>query len=216
MWARVLVAVAILGLSGWVHGRWTDRWGAPPAVAEAAAVLPALPMTIGEWDGRDITADQSEAVYRALEHQVLRQYVHRRTGAAVGVLFTCGRAAPMIYEHTPRACYAATGFEEIGAGTRITVDGGAGPAGEFLVHTFAKSSAASTTRLRLFWAWGDRTTWSSPVQPRFTLGRKPVLFKVYVARQLLSETEPLADDPAVRFLRALLPELQATINPPPG
>jgi hypothetical protein len=216
MWARAVIAVVLLGVAGWLHGQWTDRWGVPAVVAESAATLTQLPMTIGEWEGRDVTADESEAVYRELAPTVIRYYTHRRHGTTVGLLLTCGRPAPMIYEHTPRTCYGKTGFAETAGANRITVaPAGGGPTAQFLVHNFVKESAASTNRLRVFWAWGDRETWSSPEEPRFTLGRKPVLFKVYVTRDLVSEEESVADDPAIPFMQLLIPELQKVVNPSP-
>lgn len=207
---RLLVVVAILGVTGWLHGKWTDRWGTSGDVDAAAAALPAVPLAFGDWDGRAITREESELAYRSSSPQIIRRYANRSTGAAVGLLITCGRPSGMIIEHNPRRCYGDLGFEESGEGRKVTV-GGSGAAGEFYGHTFVKTTPVSTTRLRLFWSWGDSQGWSFPERPRLAFAKKPVLYKMYVTRELLSEDEPLATDPALAFLEAALPDINSSL-----
>jgi hypothetical protein len=207
---RLLVVVTVLGVTGWLHGRWTDRWGITADVRAAEAALPTVPLVIGEWEGREITREESDLVYRSDAPRIVRRYVHRSTGAVVGLLVTCGRPSGMIIEHNPKTCYTLLGFEEPTEGRKVP----AGPPdarGEFYAHTFVKSTAATTTRLRLLWSWGDGPSWSFPDRPRVAFARTPVLYKLYVTREMLSENEPLADDPAVLFLEAALPEVTAAL-----
>ncbi len=207
MYLRLIGLVLLLGATGWLHGRWTDRWGPSADVEGAAATLPSVPMTVGDWQGRDITREEAEEAYRTGSPQILRQYTHRKTGANIGVLITCGRPSSMIIEHTPRTCYAELGFEELGAGKGFSV----GPSA-FYAHTFVKTSPVVTTRVRLLWSWGDGRTWSFPERPRIAFAKTPVLYKIYVTRQLLSEDEPLADDPARQFLEDALPQITAALS----
>jgi len=210
MYVRLLVIVALLGVTGWLHGRWTDRWGASSNVAAAAAKLPEVPLVAGDWEGRDITREESEVAFRSDSPQVLRRYVNRTTGAAVGLLITCGRPGGMVVEHTPRICYKELGFEEIGDGRKVSA-GAPDARGEFFAHTFVKTTPVATTRLRLLWAWGDGQGWSFPDRPRVAFASRPVLYKLYVTRELLTEDEPLESDPSLDFLRDALPLLTSAL-----
>lgn len=212
MLTRVFFIVAILVTAGWVHGRWVDRWGPSPAAAESAASLGLLPVQFGDWVGRDISPEESQIVFKPTTPQIVRRYVNRLDGTTVCLLLTCGRPAGMIVDHTPKTCYTYFGFEEVGLGKRVAVPAESGQAAEFFAHTFVKATPAFTSRVRVFWAWGDRDTWSFPDRPRIHFAGKPVLFKAYVTREMVSDDEPIADDPATPFLRAVLPELQKCLN----
>lgn len=212
MYTRLIVILVVLGVTGWLHGRWTDRWGQSADVSVAAASLPSVPFVMGEWEGRDITREESEFVMRSDSPQIMRRYVNKTTGATVGLLLTCGRPGGMIIEHYPRQCYRDAGFTEFGDGGKLPC----GPAerrGEFYAHTFLKNSPTGTARVRVLWSWSDGRSWSFPDFPRVAFGKQPVLFKLYVTRELLREDDPLTDDPAVSFLQTALPEITAAISP---
>src|SRR4051812_15976297 len=121
MYLRTVLAVVALAGTGYLHGRWTDRWGPSAAIDEAAAHFARLPLSFGTWEGRDITADESETVYRSAGPKLVRRYVNRADGTSVGVLVTCGRPGGMIVEHNPRVCYGDLGFEEPRAGRTVPV-----------------------------------------------------------------------------------------------
>jgi hypothetical protein len=210
MWMRLLVVASLLGATGWFHGQWTDRWGAS-GNADGAARLPSVPLTMGDWEGRDITREESEVAARSTSPQIVRRYVHRRTGAAVGLLITCGRPSSMIIEHTPKTCYAQLGFEESGAECDVLV-GPPEALSTFHAHTFVKPTPVKTDRVRLLWSWGDGRNWSFPDRPRVAFSRAPVLYKIYATRDLLAEDEPLTDDPVVSFLESTLPEITAALS----
>lgn len=208
---RIAFVLLALGVTGWLHGRWTDRWGASADVAAASARLPNVPLAFGDWEGRDITAEESPLAARATSPQIIRRYANRTTGVTVGVLVTCGRPSGMVIEHTPATCYKFMGFEEPNPGKPVEI----GPEsfrGKGFAHTFVKNTATSTTRVRVVWAWGDGTRWAFPEYPRVEFARTPVLYKIYVTRDQLSEEEPGAD-PALAFLAAALPDLTAALAP---
>ena len=50
--------------------------------------------------------------------------------------------------------------------------------------------------------------------PRFAFVRSPVLYKLYVVRELANPNEPLEGDPAGELMRALNPSLRAILCPP--
>lgn len=206
MYFRIAIVVALFAATGLLHGRWTDRWGTSVDVAVAAERLPAIPLVLGDWDGRDITREESEVAYRSQSPQIVRRYVNRKTGAAVGVLVSCGRPSGMIIEHTPRTCYTELGYEESGNAQNGKVEGA-----EYQSHVFLKTTPAFTSRVRLLWCWGDGRTWSFPERPRIAFANQPVLYKMYVTREMLSDDEPLAEDPVLAFLKAATPELTAAL-----
>jgi hypothetical protein len=169
-----------------------------------------VPLVLGDWQGRDITREESELANRSDSPQIVRRYAHRTTGATVGLLLTCGRPAGMIIEHKPWACYTELGYEGIGTGRKVPIGPPEAP-GECFAYTFVKTTPVATTRVRLLWSWGDGQSWGFPDAPRVAYANKSVLYKLYVTREMLSEDEPLDSDPALEFLRAGLPLITAAL-----
>jgi hypothetical protein len=201
------VVSGLLVAGGYLHGRWTDRWGKPVEPEIAAARYHALPMTIGDWDGQNVETKQSPS--DGLAGTLQRRYVNRKTGQVVSVLLVCGRAGPTSI-HTPDVCYGASGFN-VATPHRLGVDG---VKGEFWTADASRQRATEESRVRLFWAWSDGSGWTAPDDPRRTFARRPVLHKLYVLRELDSLDEPLKDDACQAFLQVLLPELERTLFAP--
>jgi hypothetical protein len=91
------------------------------------------------------------------------------------------------------------------------------PEAAFWTARFHKTAGVAQEDLRIFWSWqapgGD---WSAPENPRLTFARSPALYKLYVIRPILMHKTPdekLDTDPALDFIRRLLPELK---DPTPG
>src|SRR5262245_32289500 len=103
-----LVAVALVVVSGLVHGFWTDRWSTSHAPAEAAERLARVPLDAGEWQGQDLP--NATRFTEAITGQMYRRYVHRSTGSVVTVALICGLPGPVSI-HTPDVCYKAGGYE---------------------------------------------------------------------------------------------------------
>ena len=205
-----LVASALILACGVVHGFWSDRWQPPVETAAAAARMDALPMEVGDWVGSvvEVKNPQAGGVAGAIE----RHYENRRTGDAVSVFLVCGRPGPVSI-HTPEACYAANGFV-VGAKSRAAArDKG----GDFWSADAVKTKAAEETRLRIYWGWNDGNGWTAPDDARWTFvayRRSPVLFKLYVLRDLGGPAPASKDEPCQAFLRAMLPELDRTLFAP--
>src|SRR4051812_46618766 len=100
------VVSAMLVAGGYLHGRWTERWGKAVEPEIAAGRYRNLPMTIGDWDGTVIESKRSPAA-DGLAGSVQRRFVNRKTGQAVNVLLVCGRPGPASI-HTPDVCYGAS------------------------------------------------------------------------------------------------------------
>jgi hypothetical protein len=192
----------VLILAGVVHGVRTDRWTGQEDLAEAAARLEKLPLAIGDWQGAAL--DVKKEGKTGLAGTVTRRYIQRATGKEVTIFLGCGRSGPASV-HTPEVCYAGSGFE-VDRPRVFPV-----PEGEFWTSRMLKQKSDQRTQLRLFWAWSESGTWRAPDNPRLAFAGAPVLYKLYVQRELTNADDPLESDPCVDFLHSLLPALQTTL-----
>jgi uncharacterized protein DUF3485 len=201
-----LVAAVLIVGTGIVHGFWSDRWVPAIEPQKAAERLATIPMSVGEWDGKE--PDTPGESVPGVVGSVQRRFTNRMTGATVMLALVCGRPGPVSI-HTPDSCYAASGYTLAGQSV-IAVSLGA----DFWTGDAVRVKATEETRLRLFWAWNAGQGWTAPDDARTTFARQPVLHKLYVLRELNSLAEPVKDDPALAFIRALLPELNAHLFAP--
>ena len=204
------LALAVVILHGVAHGLWTHRWLASDEPAASAARLAKVPLRVGDWDGEDLEMDPRHFVIAEIDGYLLRRYVHRRSRVVVSLLVVCGRPGP-VSVHTPDVCYRGAGFDPGPAERRLVEAGpGAAPA-EFWVAAFRQRDAAAPARLRIFWAWNDKSGWRAVDHPRLVFGRAPALYKLYVVRDVTAADDPPEADVGAEFLRRLLPALDAAL-----
>jgi hypothetical protein len=196
------VTVTVLLAAGVVHGLWTDRWEAKPDPAAAAQRFNDLPLTIGEWDGEAL--DVSARELQGLTGYLARRYVNRDTGDVVTLALMCGRPR-VVSIHSPDVCYAASGYE-VTAPTRYSPSDLAERA-DFWMTEMVRTRVAEQTRLRVFFAWSAHGPWQAPDNPRVVYAGVPVLYKLYLLRDLPAGNPPLTDDSCVDFFKRLQPEL---------
>ncbi len=206
----IVTAFAGVLVAGVVPGLWAGRWTGSASVEEAAARLAAVPAAVGDWAGRDQEVNPRERQVAQVAGFLSRRYVHARTGGAVSVALLCGRPGP-VSVHTPEVCYLGAGFEEVGAPAVVDVPGS--PGDRLKVRRFQKVGGAPVY-LRVFYGWSATGPWQAPDNPRLTFARHPALYKLYVVRELAKPDEPLDGDPALDFLRGLMPELRGALFPP--
>jgi hypothetical protein len=203
-----VTAVAVVLLSGLVHGLWTDRWASADEPAAVAAKFDDVPLDLGDWHGQPL--DNGPRQTEPLAGYIYRRYVHRRSGATVTVALVCGRPGPTSI-HTPEVCYGASGFD---VSTKRPFDlpftVGDRPA-RFFVSEMARSRAAEQTHLRIFWAWNGGGAWEVADNPRLAFARHAVLHKLYVIREMRSPNEPLDSDPCLDLMQTFLPELHRAV-----
>ena len=207
-----LAASALVLVCGGVHGFWTDRWQMRPAeTTDAAARMAALPLEVGDWSGEALAVKDPQA--GGVAGTLQRHYENRRTGDAVSVYMVCGRPGPVSI-HTPEACYGASGFAlggKIKAAVREQRD-------TFWSADAVKTKAGEETRLRLYWAWNTGNGWTAPDgDPRWTFttgSHAPVLYKLYVTRDLNGPASSATADPCQTFLQAMLPEMDRALHAP--
>ena len=203
----VIAFTAVL-TAGLVPGLWAGRWGSSAALDAIPERLAAVPAVVGQWTGRDAEVAPHELSATEANGILRRRFVNARTGAVVSLLVVAGRPGP-VSVHTPDICFPGAGFTEMGSAQRLDLSGG----DQMKAFRFQKTNTAPVY-LRVLCGWSATGTWSVPDNPRWEFARSPVLYKLYVVHELARPDEPLDDDPAVGFLRELLPSLRAAIFPP--
>jgi hypothetical protein len=202
-----LALLLIVG-TGAVHGMRTGRWQPSEGVTDAANRLNAIPARIGDWDGEEVALTGREPP--GVAAHLCRRYTNARTGEAVTMFLVCGRPGPVAI-HTPDVCYAASGY---GMGTPIKYAPPQGSAAEFWTTDMARTTHADRSQMRIFWAWNAGDGWRASDQPRFQFAAAPVLFKMYLLRELSGVGDPSLDrDPVVSFAQCLLPTMNSALFP---
>ena len=204
----VSLACAMLVATGVVHGVWTDRWSAQTDLHEAAAGLQKLPLNLGGWQGSDFETERDPK--SGMAGVIARRYVHAKDGKIVTILLGCGRSGP-VCTHTPDVCYAGNGYE-VEKPRRFRMPSIAGQAAqEFWSARFVRERASGRTHLRIFWAWHGTDTWKIADNPRLSFAGEPMLYKLYVVREMTQPDEPLESDACVEFMQELLPAFRASV-----
>ena len=208
----VAVMAALILTAGTIHGRWTNRWARSTELQYAVDHLGKLPLTFGDWEGRENVLDEKERkLYDASQAVawVTRRYVHRETGESLSLLVLCGPPGPTA-AHSPEACYGGGGFELSGPLELEPFEYGTPPAKAiFQVGNFRRSDATSPMGLRIYWSFRGGSNWEVPDSPRLAFARYPALYKIYVIREMaMSDGVPPVDEVAPQLIQALLPELE--------
>ena len=203
-----VVAVALVVLCGVVHGFWTGRWSAP-ASADVVARLDSVGLDLGDWQGEKLDVDSR--LVEGMAGALYRRYVNRATGSAVTVYLVCGRPGPVAV-HTPDVCYGASGYEVTDLGKQ-PVRPASGDGADLEAVQVVKKKAAEQIAQRVYWTWSATGSWQVPDNPRLAFARYPLLYKLYLIRDLARPGEPLEDDPCVDLMRQLVPELKKSLFP---
>jgi hypothetical protein len=203
-------AFGVLVALGMFHGRWTDRWEQATDPAVVMAKLQSVPLTIGEWAGEDESASLAALPPGKIGPTIIRRYVNTRNGEVVRILLAGDRPGPLLVNHQPTDCYPGIGYNLGAAPTRhgVSVDDSTA---EFLVGLFKNTEGPAPRYVRLYWSFSGNGTWQVPEAARVAFARYPLLFKLYVIRQLRKPDEPIDDDPANGFIRAIVPQLRQAL-----
>ena len=206
---RIAAALILIVGTGLVHGRWTNRWGPSPALAEQARRFDSVPMVIGDWQGR---AFELPAVERAMAGAVAclsREYSNPARGITVSVLLLGGLPGK-ISTHTPDVCYRGAGFN-LDAPVPFTCRYGPDATVAEFKTALANRGGTSPSTLRIFWGWNAAKGWSAPDDSRWKFTGNPVLSKLYVVRETAGVAVDPQNDPCNDFLKVLLPELDRLV-----
>jgi len=170
-----------------------------------------VPLTAGDWRGQwaELDAEVTDQAKRVgIDGSVRREFKRAPDGAAVSVILMCGRFGPLSV-HTPDVCYGSSGYVMQGSPARIEVTFANGRETTFWTATFERPKTHEA--LRLYWGWNAGEGWKAPGNPRWAFRMKPVLYKLYVAREVTSAKDTLEGDPGIAFLRSWLPALDQSL-----
>ncbi len=204
--------LAVVIATGVVYGAWTQRWRKSAELETRAAKLRDLPDDVGRWKSTPAEIEPEALSMAGAEGWWARQFTDERTGTRLLVILLCGRPGP-ISVHRPETCYGAAGYGLVAPPVRYTPRLGAGtsPPAEFWAGDYRQAEVGGQ-ELRIFYSWYGDGAWRAPDNPRWTFARLPALYKLYIIREMDGTGERLDDDPAVGFLRDLLPLLSRTLS----
>jgi Protein of unknown function (DUF3485) len=208
-----IVAMTLILGSGLVAGVRANRWRDQTALTNASAKLENIPLQIGDWKGEPGELSPRIIEQSEVSGYLLRRYHNRRTNANVSIFLGCGRPGP-VSVHSPEVCYVGGGYEILGATKRFPVPSiSDGADGALVVTNFRNPPSQIGGYLRIFWAMTTEGEWDVPQNPRLTFATAPVLYKLYVYRNIANPDEPRESDPCVDLIRQLLPELNKALFP---
>jgi len=213
---RLLFYLLVLGMligTGIAHGLITDRWSGSADPQAQAAALARIPMTIDDWDGSPVETVKDHLPPELIEDSLLRRYVNRVDGSVVTLYLRGGRPGPIVAEQSPDNCFPGAGCQFVAPQARRSILAGpSSRAQQFWVANFSKTERAEPVHRRIFWSWSGSGTWETADYPRLAFAHFRKLYKLYVVRQLLKAEEPLEEnDPAIRFIQVLVPELEKAL-----
>ncbi len=193
-------------IAGLVQGYHTHRWGPSADLDDAVRRLDDVPMSFGDWKGEPQRFDEETLRRAGIKGHKGFRYRNVVTGEVIQTLIVCGRSGP-ISVHTPDVCYGGAGYVAAGGGQKkeVNVNGR-----DYAISSLRFKPPATATQMPIdvCWAWNGGNGWQSPDNPRLVLSGHPVLYKLYVVRDIRTSAPQPATDPSVAFLRDFLPELE--------
>jgi hypothetical protein len=210
--APIIVFAILVVASGIVHGIRTERWTPTKGVDEAVRRIDDIPTEFGDWKGEKQPLEVKDLARAGIKGHLFARYRNNRTGAVFNVLLVCGRSGP-ISVHTPDVCYEGAGF--VAAGSQELHDVGLTPTEtlKFWGLRFRKPNSVSASQLEIYWAWNGGQGWAAPESPRLFFARYPVLYKLYVIREVSPREKLGKTVPHAEFLQDFLPVANRALTP---
>ncbi len=211
-----LAALGVLAAVGISQGIRPDRTSASAEVQSAKLRLGHVAPSSGRWRSQELAIDRRELDGAEIDGCLLRRY-SRDDGRAVTAMLVCGRPGP-IAVHTPDVCYAGAGFRMEQPATHFVVDlGDRSETADFWSATFSKPGVLLPVRYQILWSWSSSLAWKAEDNPRLAFASSPVLFKLYLIRELPSNDPGGVDGSTVDFLLGFLPTIrEAVFDPRPA
>lgn len=208
----VLLGLALIALTGLVHGLWSNRWSQSEALGQACSRLEKLSMTLGAWKSRAQTISEDRLTQAEIQGYARRFFTHPEHSQPIGMLIMCGVPGP-VSVHTPQYCYSGAGYTMVGEPMKIEIPLQDKSIAKVFTARFYKPQAPGSPPLRIFWTWSVGEGWEAPSMPRWTFRRASALFKVYVMREMTSLDEPLLEDPCITFMKEVFPLMDRELFP---
>lgn len=156
--------------------------------------LAELPLTMGDWVGREEAMDPIIAEVAGCSDNVQRTFINSKTGAVMNVfvLFGPGRA---VLHHPPENCYVnGLGFAIDSSQNREIPRGDSGPPARFRVLTCTRGKGAELKRVQVYYSWRLHGLWTPDPGPYKNIERVPDVYKIQVDRSLSPVEAPDASD----------------------
>jgi hypothetical protein len=208
----MVFVVAVTFSAAILHGRWTNRWGSPTALGEAANVFARLPSEFGGW--HKLKSEELTANVRGIlqcQDYVQAVYENQQTSEQVLLTLLLGPPGPMSV-HTPEICYASVDSVEIGSRKRVQLPPESSENSAWMVQ-FREAHQPAQGITRVYYTWGDGLSWNAVEEPRITYGGSPYLFKMQVRVPLPEGAEKESSDSARSFIAALVPAFAEAAAP---
>jgi hypothetical protein len=206
----LLAAAVLISLVGYLHGSWTNRWGANEALTGLARRFATVPASVGDWTSVDVPFSERELKQAGATSSLVRRYTNRVTGEVVSIFVIAGLPSD-IAAHTPEVCYPGAGYV-LGETVRVEVPGVRNAS--LRTAEAVNDQPGGPGRIRLFWGWDSGDGWNAPEDARGLYTGLPALCKLYATRAVVGNSIPSAGDPTLDLLRLLLPQLDASLFGP--
>jgi hypothetical protein len=207
----ILIGFLALAGSGVAHGLWTDRWHQSEQLAEAAKRFALLPPDLGPWKGEEVEQEPEALAMTGAVAHYSRSFLDPETGERVLVILLVGKPARMSV-HRPEHCYTASGYTMNGAPVAVKVRSDGIESADFFTASFSHEEAAGPSQMRIFWGFSSGGRWEAPASPRTRFARQGLLYKLYIIRNVAGSGGPLTEEPGIRLMGLLLPELERTLS----
>jgi hypothetical protein len=205
----IVAAVLLMGVSAYYQGLWSERWGTFPELTIYSEQLHQVPLTIGEWQGKDVgeSSDQVKRISGA-EGEFNRIY-RNPAGEEVRVMLMCARFR-QIFSHSPDLCYPAAGFEMMNPPQQEVIDNA-----EFFTTTFRKSDPVTGTHdERGYWTWTSDGKWQAPKNERLTFSGERALYKMYIFGNVPPSDQGRNEKDFIEdFIRQFMPAATTALRP---
>jgi hypothetical protein len=208
----ILVFASLVVASGVLHGIRTDRWKPTPGMDDAVRRIDDIPMEFGDWRGEKLSLGNVDFARAGIKGHLYRRYKNTRSGQTFEVLLVCGRPGP-ISVHTPDVCYEGAGFTAIGSQELRDITVSPSETRKFMGLRFHRPESRSASQLEILWAWNGGEGWAASENPRMTFSHHPVLYKLYVIRNVSPRERAGNPDPFPDFLQSFLPVLDRSVYP---
>lgn len=188
--------VILTGISGVMHGKMSNRWGASADLQSAGDAIGELPDQFGGW-----TMEEEKAVPNLVIETIQasgsaqRVYADDR-GYRVEMVLLAGPPGP-IAVHKPEICYSSQNTQML---EEESVTVGGSNEHSFRMIKF-KPESLSATPFRVFYGFSeDGVNWVASENPRVEFGDADYLYKLQMVSDALVPTD--GDDSAQAFLSA--------------
>jgi hypothetical protein len=207
-----IVAFLLTLASGYIQGSLSNRWGISNVQRQMGERFTSFPANFGDWEMKKSGKLGSDSLNQLVPYGYFqRDYVNRKSGAAINVLALLGSCGP-ISVHTPEVCFASRDHQQLGERLKLAI----GRDGKNSIwKTTFRLSGVDAQVLNIYYGWSAGEAWVAAENPRFSFSTRQFLYKVQITNSAVengsADNDP-ANDPALQFMEDFIPALQKHMN----